>query len=108
MTGSWQERVAALAVPPTAEQAARRAAVAVALHARDAEDEALLLDMLGLDGGAAGLRMSPGESKQVGARFVHGTRRAVAAHLEAGQRLCAACRRCAEVDARKGATPPVR
>lgn len=49
-----------LRTPPAPAQAERRAAVVVALHARDAQDEALLLDALGLNGRRVAVNFSPG------------------------------------------------
>jgi len=54
------DRLDALRTPPTSEQSQRRAAVVVALHARDPQDEALLLDALGLNGRRVAVNYSSG------------------------------------------------
>lgn len=48
-------------------------------------------------------RASPGERKQLGSRFVHGTRSAVERHEAAGTPLCGPCQRWADVQSRKNA-----
>ncbi len=89
------DRLDALRTLPSTTQAARRAAVTVALHALDADDEALLLDALGLTGAPQRAAFSPI------ALYTHGAQSGVDHHLAVGHRaLCAACQRW--VDVREG------
>ncbi len=101
----WAANIDALGAPLLPEQAERRAAVVVALRARDSEDEALLLDALGLNRRQMAVSLG-GNPYPDTADYTHGRRSGVEHHLAAGHALCRACARWAWVQARKTGAPP--
>lgn len=76
-----------------------RARVTVKAHALDADDERLLLAVLGLDGAATRLNRHTRVAET--SKVVHGTQSAVAIHEQQDVPYCGPCQRWVDVQARK-------
>lgn len=107
MSATLGDRLTAIPVRGVGAHDSARLRDLIAARAQDPDDEALLLDALGLLDPGRRLRSSPGDRLGAGSKVVHGAGPgALERHEELGEEPCAACQRWAAVQARKrGQTP---